>query len=60
MKERSTFADFKPRKPIHLPTVLVTSIDSPNDELLPLHYWLNGFQRHHEKLTAMAGNIKEN
>jgi hypothetical protein len=60
MTEQSIFADFEPQKPIHSPNVLVTPIDSPNDEPLPLHYWLNGFQRHHEKLTAMAGNVKEN
>lgn len=60
MKEQSTFAVFEPQKPLHTPSVLVTPVDQPDHELLPIHYWLNGQWGHYEKLTGMAGNVRDN
>ncbi len=62
MKERSTFADFEPHKPLHTPLVLMAPLVRKclsHSDPKPFHYWWNGYQRHHKKLTGMAGNIKD-
>lgn len=49
--------DFEPNKPLESPTVIVTPVDDPDHPEMPLAYFINGYLRHHEKLSGMAGNV---
>ena len=47
---------FLPRNALQSPSVIVTPCDEPDHTPMPLAYFVNGYQRHHEKLSGMAGD----
>ena len=51
---------FLPRKSLESPSVIVTPCDEPDHAPMPLAYFVNGYQRHHEKLSGMAGDWMDN
>ena len=51
---------FGPCKRLESPTVIVTPCDDPDHPPMPLAYFVNGYQRHHEKLSGMAGDWMDN
>lgn len=52
--------DFLPRKPLHTPTTIVVPGDNPDHPPMPLAYFMNGYLRHHERLSGMAGDRNDN
>lgn len=56
----STLFGFLPRKSLESPSVIVTPCDEPDHAPMPLAYFVNGYQRHHEKLSGMAGDWMDN
>lgn len=53
-------SDFLPRKPIECPSVIVIPCHNVGYAPMPLSYFVNGYQRHHEKLSGMAGDRMDN
>ena len=39
---------------------MVTPMSEPKAEMKPIEYYINGFVRHHEKLSGMAGDRHRN
>lgn len=56
----STLFGFLPRKSLESPSVIVTPCDEPDHAPMPLAYFVNGYHRHHEKLSGMAGDWMDN
>jgi hypothetical protein len=54
--------EFEPEYPSSTPDALVKPVDILDSDVdwKPLSYYLNGIQRHHEKLNGMAGNWMQN
>lgn len=51
---------FEPKNKIKA-SIMVTEIwDNMKGVPKPIEYFLNGFARHHEKLSGLAGDIKNN
>lgn len=55
-KDHHYLRPFEPRKRLDSPTVIVTPVEDPLHPARPLSYFVNGYQRHHEKLSGMAGD----
>ena len=49
-----------PQHPLSSPTVIVTTMDGSDEHWHPFAYFVNGYQRHHEKLSGMAGDWRGN
>jgi len=59
---RAASADsgFLPLRPLPETAIMVTPMSEPKAEMKPIEYYINGFVRHHEKLSGMAGDRHRN
>jgi hypothetical protein len=55
-----TLFGFLPRKSLKSPSVIVTPCNEPDHTPMTLAYFVNGYLRHHEKLSGMAGDWRDN
>jgi len=51
-----TLPTFAPVHQLSTPGLIVTGVHGTRGKPMPLAYFLNGYQRHHEKLSGMAGD----
>jgi hypothetical protein len=57
---QSAGSGFLPLNPLPPTPIIVTPKDDPATAPRPIEYYLNGFIRHHEKLSGMAGDRHSN
>ena len=51
---------FEPKNKIKASIMVTETWDNMKGATKPIEYFLNGFARHHEKLSGLAGDIKNN